>query len=370
MTADAVAAADAAALVDERVWSVDELRAGRRSVPAAPGVYTFLDAAGAPLYVGKSVDLRSRLSSYFAAPARRKTARLMRLAIDVRAERQGSEFAALLREAELILALRPPFNRRMAEPEKYVYLRVDYAHPYPSLSVVGTPDDGGRYLGPFVQRRRMAAVVDALNDAFRLRTCEPIPHGDPCWRRQTRRCSAPCVDDVAAGDYGRQFLPVREAVAGRAAAALRQLRDAREQHAADERFEAARSVQNRIEAVERLRRVLFASQAPGCDAIVVQPGLAPEAVELWGVAGGSVRGSASGVVTSLRDAFERVWAALAVRRPAELVAKDELDRRCIVQRWVRSKRNADTCVPIGGRDVEDVWAAVAAAARRLPGQLL
>lgn len=356
---------------DVRQWSVAELRASRRVVPAAPGVYTFLDAAGAALYVGKSVDLRQRLSSYFAAaPARRKTARLMRVARAVRAERRGSEFAALLREAELVQALRPPFNTRMAAPEKYVYLRIDYAHPFPRLSLTTAPDEDGRFLGPYVQKRRLVAVVDALNDAFGLRTCEPIPDGEPCWRRQTRRCAAPCVGAVAAGDYGRRFLPVREAVAGRAAAALRQLRERRDRFAAGERFEAARAVQNRIEAVERLRRVLYASQAPGCDAIVVQPGIAPGSVDLWAIAGGSVRGAANAPIAALRESFERVWAALAARRAAEPIAKDEVDRRCIVHRWVRDERNAAACVRVDGRDREGVWPAVVAAVRRLPESLL
>jgi DNA polymerase III subunit epsilon len=353
--------------LDVRSWSVDELRASRRLVPAAPGVYTFLDENDAPLYVGKSVDLRSRLSSYFATtPARRKTARMMRLASRVRAERSGSEFAALLREAALVQALRPPFNQRMAAPEKYVYLRVDYADPFPRLSLTGCLDDGGRFLGPYVQRRRLAEVIEHLNDAFRLRTCDPLPANEPCWRLQTRRCSGPCDGRVGAGDYGRQFLLVREALSGRTGSALRRLVKARDEHAAAERFEAARSVQTRIEAIERLRRVLFASQAPGCDAVVVQPALAADAVEVWGIAAGSVRGCGTGRPgrADLRAVFERLWVAVRARAADEPLPKEELDRRCIVQRWVRSERNADATVRLGEMSESQAWSAVSALAER------
>lgn len=356
---------------DVRHWDVAELRSNRGSVPAAPGVYTFLDDAQRALYVGKSVDLRSRLSSYFAAnPARRKILRLMKAARAVRAERTGSEFAALLREAELVQGLRPPFNRQMATPERYVYLRADYGDPFPRLAVASELDEGGRFLGPYVQRRRVGEVVEALNDAFRLRTCDPLPAGESCWRMQMRRCSAPCVEAIGAGEYGREFLVVREAVAGRTGSALRRLRELRDRHAAAERFEAARAVQNRIEAVERVRRVLFASEAPALNAIVVQPALSPGAVELWVVASGAVRARGTIDRNELRSLFDAMWTRTRTPPDREPVSKAELDRRCIVHRWLRSKRGAESSVTTTGLPRETVWRRVEAAVDRLPAGLL
>jgi excinuclease UvrABC nuclease subunit len=354
-----------------RTWSMEELGASRRRVPAAPGVYTFLDAADRPLYVGKSVDLRSRLSSYFAAnPARRKTARMVRLALRVRAERTGSEFAALLREAALVQAWRPPFNQRMATPERYVYLRVDYAHVFPRVCVTGAPAEEGRYLGPYRQRRRVEAVVDGLNDAFRLRTCEPIPTGDPCWRLQVRRCAGPCVDQIGAGEYGREFLLVREALSGRARSALRRLRARRDEHAAAERFESARSAQNCIDAVEHLRRVLFASQVLSIDAIVVQPGVAPDSVEMWGVANGGIRCGGTSRGADLALLFDRVWTAVQTPVDTAPIGKLELDRRCIVQQWLRSRRGADSSVAVAGVTAAVAFAQVSELARRQIEKLL
>lgn len=349
-----------------RTWSVEELRASRRRVPAAPGVYTFLDAYDAPLYVGKSVDLRRRLASYFAAnPARRKTARLVGRARRVRAERTGSEFAALLREADLVQALRPPFNQRMAAPERYVYLRIDYAHAFPRVSVTGVPSEEGRYLGPFIQRARVEAVVDGLNDAFRLRTCEPLPIGAPCWRLQMRRCSGPCVAAIDSGEYGRQFLLAREALGGRSREALRRLSERRDEHAGAERFESARAVQNRIDAVERLRRVLFASQVPPLDAIVVQPALAPGAVELWAIGDGAVRFAGSADHAKLKPLFDRAWTALRTTvRNIGPVEKLELDRRCIVRQWLRSNCGVASSVLIADMPADAAWENVADLARR------
>lgn len=361
------AAASAGASRPSRSWAVDELRAARQRVPAAAGVYTFFGSAGEPLYVGKSIDLRRRLAGYLAAaPRGRKTARLMRVAQRVEIERTGSEFAALLREVDLVQALRPPFNRRMAAPEGYVYLALEYAGGFPRVSVTATPTDAAQYLGPYMQQKRLAATVDALNDAFRMRTCDPLPLGDPCWRRQTRRCLAPCIDAVDPGEYGRNFLVVREALCGRSGEAIRRLAARRDEHAAAERFESAAALQRRIAAIERMRRVLYASHVPPLDAFVVQAALAAGAVDLWAIGDGEVRFTGSGAADALAPLFDRAWAALrGARRAPAPIDKSELDRRCIIRQWLRSRHAAGVAAPASASlERAEVWRRVADLARR------
>jgi len=336
-------------------WSVEDLHAGYRRLPAASGVYVFVDRDGCPVYVGKSVNLRARLAQYVhagrggrAVSGRRgKEARIIGAADSVRIERSGGEFAALLRELELIQSYRPRWNRRMRSPERYVFIEVDYAAEFPLIAVSSARDDGRSYLGPFLQRRRVEQVVAALNDAFALRTCTPIP-ARACWRMQTRRCSAPCIGEVSAGQYGRQLLAVREALLGRTRAALDSLRAARESHSRAERFEAAASAQRRIEALEGLARVLFASALDGRDALIAQPGVADGEVVAWAVVGGTVRDCARGCDANLQGVYRRLRGAMA--RPAAVgpTAKLELDRRCIVHAWIRRNCLSAGVIPTNG----------------------
>ena len=351
---------------------VAELEASCARLPASPGVYAFLASDGAPLYVGKSVRLRERVASYFqpAAQRRAKIRKLRRAAHSLRVERTGSEFEALLRELELILQWRPPFNVRMRDPEHYAYIGVDYAHPFPGLMVSTEPRDGVRWWGPFTRPRQIEQLVAVLADSFALRTCEPLPAA-ACWRQQTRRCGAPCVGAVGAGEYGRNFLIARQVLSGLAAAALRELRAERDRLAAAESFEAAATRQRRIEAVERLRRVLFASAHAWGDAIVVQPGATADSVVLWAVARASVRACARGGITDIDRLFARVWGA--VQRPVdatEPMAKDEVDRRRIVHQWVRSPSGAEWSVTTTGRPPAAVGAAVRALGERAVRRLL
>jgi len=360
------------ATVSETPIPLAELRASCARLPLAPGVYAFLAGDGSPLYVGKSVRLRERVASYFqpAAQQRAKVRRLCRSARALRIERTGSEFEALLRELELIQQWRPPFNVRMRDPERYAYIGVDYTHPFPRLAVSAEPHDGARWWGPFTRPRQIADLVDVLADSFALRTCEPMPV-KACWRQQTRRCAAPCVGAVGEGEYGRNFLIARQAVGGLAAAALRELRGERDRLAAAESFEAAATRQRRIEAVERLRRVLFASARAWCDAVVVQPGAGLDSVVLWAVSGADVCAHAAGDVAETDALFARVWGALErPRDDGEPLAKEEVDRRRIVHQWVRSSTGAAWCVATAGKSRGDVLAEVRALAERAVRRLL
>ncbi len=353
------------------VLSIDELAARPSRVAAASGVYTFVAADDRALYVGKSIHLRNRLASYLQPSAAvGKVARMMRVARRVRIERCGSELAALLREAELVQELRPPFNRRMAKPEGYFYVRVDYGHTFPRVAVVDRSDEDAHFLGPFFQRRKIERAVEALNDAFALRTCDPMPPTS-CWRADVRRCLAPCVEGVRGGEYGRNLLLVREALAGRAGVALRKLTERRDALAAEERFEAAAAQQRRIEAIRRLRATLFASQAATAAVVAIQPGVRPGEVQLWGIRGGDVGQTATVGAGEVRSAFESIWTALqgpqAAARP---VAKLALDRRCIVHRWLRSPAGAECSVPVSTTTREQAWARVDAISRVMMARLL
>lgn len=356
----------------DELIALADLEAGCARLPAAPGVYAFLSGDGTPLYVGKSVRLRERVASYFQPAAQRRTKirKLHRAARALRIERTGSEFEALLRELELIQRWRPPLNVRMRDPQRYAYVGVDYAHPFPRLRVSSEPEDSGRWWGPFARPRDVENLVAVLADSFALRTCEPMP-AESCWRRQTRRCSAPCVGEVSEGEYGRDFLLARQAIGGLSGAALRELRAERDRLSAAERFEAAATRQRRIEAVEGLRRVLFASSRVLCDAIVVQPASQPDSVVLWAVVGGCVRERAQGPAGAVETLFARIWGA--AQRPVdegEPLPKDEVDRRRIVHQWLRSPVGGEWSVPTRGRARAAVLDDVRALAERALWRLL
>ena len=123
-----------------------------QQLPETPGVYLMHGADESVLYVGKAKSLRHRLGTYRVAnPDRmpRRTLRLLRLVRRIVWEELADEQAALRREAELLLYLKPRFNRAgvWTGPKRFLVWR-----PLPdglALAVTTLPEDGWSFAGPF-----------------------------------------------------------------------------------------------------------------------------------------------------------------------------------------------------------------------------
>ena len=170
------------------------------ALPHEPGVYVFRDADGRPLYVGKSIDLRTRARSHFTSGAA-WTAE----AEHVDHQTTESELGALLLEDRLIKALRPPGNvRGKAEPDGYVYIRCRLDIAFPILEVAREPAAGHAVcVGPVRGRSAAAELVEQLNSLFGLRHCgRTLPRREhPSAYGQMGRCLSPCLNDLDPNVY-------------------------------------------------------------------------------------------------------------------------------------------------------------------------
>ncbi len=361
--------------VRERTVTLAEHAPLFAAVPTKPGVYVFRDPSHAPLYVGKSKNLRRRLQSYFASrtPERRKAKMVQLFAASVTFELTGSDFAAMLRELELVQMLRPRFNRRMRHPERYAYVRIDFHAPFPRLTLTTELDEKGAFLGPFAARRRMRLALEEICDAFGLRTCaDPLPGADrgrACWRYHIRTCSAPCLGKVTPGTYGRAVLQAMRTLTG-SNQALRQWQQQRAQRAEALAFERARRLLERELRVRAAQRTLALSVRPGDDALILQPAVEPEHAVLWAIHRGDVARSVEIPRPDLPRAFRDLWAVFAVTgRRVPFVNQAALDRRWIIYRWLRSDEGRLWSVRVRGRPMGAVWEEVQARAAALPSGL-
>ncbi len=172
-----------------------ERRPDLRALTTGPGVYVFRDADGRPLYVGKSVNVRTRARSHFTGGAA-WTAH----AESVDCEATESELGALLLEHRLIRALKPPANvRSVREPDGQVYIRCRLDIPFPILEVAREPAAGHAVcIGPVRGRAAAAELVEQLNSLFGLRHCgRTLPRRyHPSAYGQMGRCLSPCLGDL------------------------------------------------------------------------------------------------------------------------------------------------------------------------------
>lgn len=162
-------------------------------VSEGPGVYVLRDAAGQPVYVGKSVNLRERLATYFSRPPEyvRRMEGLLEAVADFETVPLGSELEALLLEARLIREYKPLFNVARQTKAQPAYLRLSVQEEFPRLSAcAAAADDGALYYGPFRNGTAVRAAQRDLEELVPLRACRRavVPTG----RRRSRRRAAPC----------------------------------------------------------------------------------------------------------------------------------------------------------------------------------
>ena len=261
-------------------------------LPHEPGVYIFRDADGRALYVGKSIDLRTRARSHFTTGATWAAE-----AEHVDHQVTQSELGALLLEDRLIKALRPPGNvRGKTEPDGYVYLRCRLDIAFPILEVAREPAAGHAVcVGPVRGRASAAELVEQLNSLFGLRHCgRALPRREhPSAYGQMGRCLSPCLNDLDPNLYRERLDQALKLFVGRdgGKALLERVDEQTRAASAERRYERAAWLQRRRARLEslldRLGGVLRATHTGARLVLAPHPEAAGRFDAIW-IAGGRV----------------------------------------------------------------------------------
>jgi excinuclease ABC subunit C len=178
-----------------------------KTLPTKPGVYQYFDASGKLIYVGKAINLRNRVRSYFHVSADHgpKTERLVAEIADLEWIITDSELEALLLESNLIKRHKPRFNIRLKDDKRYPYIKVEWQNAYPKIVTVRKmAQDGARYYGPFTNAGAVYQTLDTLRRIFPYLTCDrEITGKDPraCLYYDIRLCNGPCIGAVTQDEY-------------------------------------------------------------------------------------------------------------------------------------------------------------------------
>ncbi|QDE89572.1 excinuclease ABC subunit C [Myxococcus xanthus] len=227
------------------------------ALPTEPGVYLMKDRRGQVIYVGKAINLRSRVRSYFnrTGDTRVFVSLLDQLLGDLETVLVSNEKEALLLENELIKKHRPRFNVLLKDDKQFISLRLDRTQSYPRLEVVRKYErDGARYFGPYSSAGAIRETLRVVNRFFRLRTCTDHVLANrkrPCLLHQIGRCPAPCVYPVPQDDYHRSVDEVVMFLEGKAGELVEGLRLRMKRAAQELKFEEAARIRDQLSAIER-----------------------------------------------------------------------------------------------------------------------
>ncbi|UPA32314.1 GIY-YIG nuclease family protein [Terrisporobacter glycolicus] len=159
-------------------------------IPESPGIYIMKDDYNNVIYVGKSINLKSRVKSYFRENLNRsrKIERMVKSIKDIDYITTDTELDALLLECDYIHNIRPMYNTLMNNYEQYKYIKLN-VNSLNLIHIVDEQDDHSTYFGPFSMNKRLFTLRDFLLDYFKLPTCNTKTK---CIRYNIEKCMGPC----------------------------------------------------------------------------------------------------------------------------------------------------------------------------------
>ena len=334
----------------------DLIREKLKLLPDAPGVYRMLNAAGEIIYVGKAVNLKNRVRSYFRAEKNRppKVAAMVSHIADFEYILCQNEMEALTLEASLTKTLQPRYNILLKDDKHFPYVRLDAKKDFPRFEVVRrVKNDGARYFGPYLSGIALRECLNLIRDSFPVRHCRKdiaraIARGErPCLMYHLNKCCAPCSGKVSREEYHALLESVCSFLEGKNQPVIdmltKQMQDASDRM----EFEKAAQYRDRIEAVKRLAekqhamgtgdadRDVFALVRDGEDAVI--HALFVRGDDIVGSAhyrmatGGEPAGEITG-------AFLQQFYAEDMEIPREIVVLDLPENHEALAAWLREKR--------------------------------
>jgi excinuclease ABC subunit C len=231
-----------------------------QQVPTSPGIYIMKGAKEQVLYVGKAINLRNRLRSYFqdSASLDARKSKMVREVRDFEYVVTKNELEALVLEANFIKRAKPPYNIILRDDKNYPYLRLTVNEEWPRLEVVRRiKKDGALYFGPYVPSGPMREMINFIRRNFPVRMCRYDLRKSfrPCVQFQMKRCLAPCSEDLRTKEDRVRYLAVvddvRSFIQGEQKGLLENLNTRMLQLSNEEKYEEAAVIRDRLRSFER-----------------------------------------------------------------------------------------------------------------------
>lgn len=281
-------------VVDDQTDNLFDAREFCTTLSSLPGVYRMLDAAGQVIYVGKAINLKRRVSSYFQKTGLPPRTRLMVsqvAGIDITVTR--SEAEALLLENNLIKTLFPRYNILFRDDKSYPYIELT-DHVFPRLGFYRGPlDNQNRYFGPFPGAGVVRESIQLLQKVFRLRTCEDSVFSNrsrPCLLYQIRRCSGPCVGQISAEAYREDVASAALFLRGSQQQVLETVATRMQQAADNLEYEQAALFRDQLQVLRKIQEKQFVDSGKALDADIIACASAADGSDRAGITLAMVRG--------------------------------------------------------------------------------
>lgn len=335
-----------------------------KKLPKCPGVYIMRDEADTIMYVGKAVNLHSRVRSYFRQNIGRGPQIDKMVSLISRFEYivTDSELEALVLENNLIKEHRPKYNTLLKDDKTYPYIKVTVGEEYPRvLFSRQMKKDRSRYFGPYSNAAAVKDTIELLNKLYQLRTCNrnlPKDCGNDraCLNYHIRQCSAPCQGNIPQEVYREQVKRALDFLNGSYQEILKELEQKMKQASEEMEYEEAiryRDLYNSVKQVAQKQKITD-SDGEDKDIIALACDDRDAVVQVFFIRGGKLMGREHFYMTHaaqtprpqiLLDFVKQFYAGTPFI-PRELMLQEEIDDTQILEQWLTRRRGGRVYIKV------------------------
>ncbi len=350
-------------------------------LPENPGVYIMRDCDGTIIYVGKAVNLKNRVRSYFnnSQDQSFKITHMVPRIKDIDYFITASEEEALILELNLIKRHKPYYNIRLKDDKTFPYLKISLNEDYPSVQITRRlEDDGARYFGPFSSSYSIKQTLKIIKEIFPFRSCTKDlskKFARPCLEYDIRKCPGPCIGAVSREEYRESIMRLILFLEGKQEKVVRQLENKMQQAVVKLEYEKAAVLRDQIKAVkEVINWQKLATKVKGEQDVIAFAQEKDTAYaqiffirsgRIIGREGFTMQGTQSEEATQIMTDFVKQFYSSAAYIPSLILLQYPILDKTVIENWLVNKKGSTVHIqsPVRG-DKKQLVETVALNAKR------
>ena len=316
-------------------------------LPDKPGVYIMRDVENNIIYVGKAVNLKNRVRSYFRKTE--KTDRIKRMVSLIDHFEYivvDNEAEALILECNLIKKNRPRFNVLLKDDKTYPYIKIDIKSDYPNVVITRKIiNDGSKYFGPYANPGAAKEMLDFIKQKYKIRQCKNFKSETrACLNYHINRCLGPCMGYISKEDYRKQIDEIIDILEGKVEKVLKNLQNEMLEEANNMNFEKAAYIRDRMLAIERVNEKQKVSNITenNIDVIGIAKSEIEVCIEIFFVRGSKMVGREHYFFSDLKEmedkeiisGFIKQYYMDAQYLPNKIMIREEIDDKNAIEEWL------------------------------------
>lgn len=316
-------------------------------LPDKPGVYIMHDVDDKIIYVGKAVNLKRRVKSYFRKTD--KTERIKRMVSLIDHFEYivvDNEAEALILECNLIKKNRPKFNVLLKDDKTYPYIKIDIKSDYPNVTITRKIiNDGSKYFGPYANPGAAKEMLDFIKQKYKIRQCKNFrSETRACLNYHINRCLGPCMGYISKEDYRKQIDEIIDILDGKVDKVLKELEKQMIEESSKMNFEQAAYIRDRMLAIQRVNEKQKVSNITenNIDVIGIAKSEIEVCVEIFFVRGSKMVGREHYFFQDIREMEDKEIISGFIKQyyidsqnlPNKIMIREELEDQQAIEQWL------------------------------------